>query len=73
MVDAQYFGIPEEESTREMEERILDVDSLEGLERGARSLARTAMHSAGFNDVEELQDAIRTGAMKLGAFLERYG
>lgn len=51
----------------------MDTDSLQGLEQGARALARTAMHSAGFNDVEELQDAIRSGALKLGQFLERYG
>lgn len=56
-----------------MEENILNADSLAGLEQGARSLARTAMQSAGFDDVEELQDAIRTGALRLGQFLERYG
>ena len=62
----QYFGIDEDaEANRIDEEGLLGVESLAGLEAGARDLAKKAMQSAGFEDVSQLQDAVRNGALKV--------
>jgi len=63
----QYFGITEEEQTPNLDEGILGVESLAGLEQQAKRLAVNAMQSAGFDDVGQLQDAIRTGATRVSS------
>lgn len=60
----QYFGRDEEEAD-EVQESILGIDSLQGLEHSARQIARNAMQSAGYENVGELQDALRSGALKV--------
>jgi ADP-ribosylation factor GTPase-activating protein 2/3 len=67
----QYFGVDDDE-VQQAEEGILGVESLAGLEASAKQMARAAMQSAGFDDVSQLQDAIRNGAMKLGDYLQRF-
>ncbi|CAH7689741.1 hypothetical protein PPACK8108_LOCUS24870 [Phakopsora pachyrhizi] len=63
----QYFGRPEDNSELidQAQESILGVDGLQGLEQGARDLAKSAMKAAGYNNLNELQDGIRSGAMKI--------
>jgi len=43
----------------------MNGDSLGGLEAGARQLAKAAMQSAGYDDVNQLKDAVRGGALKV--------
>lgn len=64
---AQYFGIDEEEADA-IEEGILGVESLSGLETQARKFVQSAMNQAGIHDVSSLQDAVRTGALKVRCF-----
>jgi len=75
-----YFGRDEDENGRaidEMEENILGVDSLSDLERSARDTARRLMNQAGIEDFNDVQAALRQGAMKLSDFFadaaQRYG
>lgn len=65
----QYFGREEEEDLDQVQESILGVDGLQGLEQGAKDIARSAMRAAGYNNLDELQDGIRSGAMKVRARL----
>lgn len=61
---SQYFGIDEDE-TQDIEESIMGMDSLQGLEAGARQLVRGVMQQTGIHDTASLQDALRTGALKV--------
>lgn len=62
----QYFGREEDDAELDqVQESILGVEGLQGLEQGARDLAKTAMRAAGYNDIHELQDGLRSGAMKV--------
>lgn len=63
----QYFGREEQQAEMldQAQESILGVDGLQGLEQSARDLAKTAMKAAGYNNIDELQDGIRSGAMKV--------
>lgn len=66
----QYFGRQDNpEMLDQAQESILGVDGLQGLEQGARDLAKSAMKAAGYNNINELQDGIRSGAMKLADYL----
>ncbi|KAH9810353.1 hypothetical protein DFH28DRAFT_1184351 [Melampsora americana] len=67
----QYFGREEQQNEMldQAQESILGVDGLQGLEQSARDLAKTAMKAAGYNNIDELQDGIRSGAMKLADYL----
>ncbi|MBW0517180.1 hypothetical protein O181_056895 [Austropuccinia psidii MF-1] len=66
----QYFGRDEpNEMLDQAQESILGVDGLQGLEQSARDLAKSAMKAAGYNNLNELQDGIRSGAMKLADYL----
>ncbi|EGG03664.1 uncharacterized protein MELLADRAFT_78536 [Melampsora larici-populina 98AG31] len=66
----QYFGREEQNEMMldQAQESILGVDGLQGLEQSARDLAKTAMKAAGYNNIDELQDGIRSGAMKLADY-----
>jgi len=67
---SQYFGREEQnEMLDQAQESILGVDGLQGLEQGARELAKSAMKAAGYNNINELQDGLRSGAMKLADYL----
>jgi ADP-ribosylation factor GTPase-activating protein 2/3 len=62
----QYFGREDQnEMLDQAQESILGVDGLQGLEQGARELAKSAMKAAGYNNINELQDGLRSGAMKV--------
>lgn len=67
----QYFGRGDDPSDLidQAQESILGVDGLQSLEQGARELAKSAMKAAGYNNINELQDGIRSGAMKLADYL----
>ncbi|OAV92439.1 hypothetical protein PTTG_07965 [Puccinia triticina 1-1 BBBD Race 1] len=66
----QYFGREDQsEMLDQAQESILGVDGLQGLEQGARELAKSAMKAAGYNNINELQDGLRSGAMKLADYL----
>ncbi|KAG0150308.1 hypothetical protein CROQUDRAFT_652499 [Cronartium quercuum f. sp. fusiforme G11] len=67
----QYFGREEQQAEMldQAQESILGVDGLQGLEQSARELAKNAMKAAGYNNIDELQDGIRSGAMKLADYL----
>ncbi|KAI9604664.1 hypothetical protein KEM48_002419 [Puccinia striiformis f. sp. tritici PST-130] len=68
----QYFGRGGDEQSEmldQAQESILGVDGLQGLEQGARDLAKSAMKAAGYNNINELQDGLRSGAMKLADYL----
>ncbi|GAA95050.1 uncharacterized protein L969DRAFT_89386 [Mixia osmundae IAM 14324] len=71
----QYYGIEEEPES--IEEGIMGVESLSDLEGAARQVARRVMQQAGFQDVNDLQDAVRNGALQLSDYLAnlsaRYG
>lgn len=60
----QYFGIEEDEANT-IEDSVLGIDGLQGLEAGARSLVRGVMQQTGIHDTASLQDAIRSGALKV--------
>lgn len=69
-----YFGREEDENGRaidEMEENILGVDSLSDLERTARETARRLMNQAGIEDFNDVQNALRQGAMKVSGMGKR--
>ncbi|GAA5982841.1 hypothetical protein JCM11641_004645 [Rhodosporidiobolus odoratus] len=66
----QYFGREEEEA--EMEESILAANGLGGLETSARDAVRQVMDAAGIEDLSDVQNALRNGAMKLSDMLARY-
>ncbi|GAA5934650.1 hypothetical protein JCM1841_001793 [Sporobolomyces salmonicolor] len=65
-----YFGRPEDEQV--MEESILSANGLGGLEASARDAVRQVMDAAGIEDLSDVQNALRNGAMKLSDMLARY-
>lgn len=67
----QYFGRSEEEED-EMEDSIMSANGLSGLEKGVQDVVRTAMEVTGFEDISDVQNALRNGAMKLSDMLARY-
>jgi ADP-ribosylation factor GTPase-activating protein 2/3 len=68
---SQYFGRDEDEA-EEMEESILSANGLGNLESSARDAVRQIMDAAGIEDLSDVQNALRNGAMKLGDYLARY-
>ncbi|GAA5909072.1 hypothetical protein JCM6882_001181 [Rhodosporidiobolus microsporus] len=66
----QYFGRDEDEA--EMEESIMAANGLGGLETSAREAVRQVMDAAGIEDLSDVQNALRNGAMKLSDMLARY-
>jgi len=67
-----YFGREEEEADA-IQENLLGVEGLAGLEAGAKDLVRKVMDQTGIHDVQGLQDALRQGALKMSDYLARYG
>ncbi|BGP41855.1 ADP-ribosylation factor GTPase activating protein, ER-Golgi transport [Rhodotorula kratochvilovae] len=65
-----YFGREEDEA--EMEESILSANGLGNLETSARDAVRQVMDAAGIDDLSDVQNALRNGAMRLGDMLARY-
>ncbi|GAA5961577.1 hypothetical protein JCM21900_006639 [Sporobolomyces salmonicolor] len=65
-----YFGRPEDEQV--MEDSILSANGLGGLEASARDAVRQVMDAAGIEDLSDVQNALRNGAMKLSDMLARY-
>ncbi|GAA5838692.1 hypothetical protein JCM11251_003265 [Rhodosporidiobolus azoricus] len=66
----QYFGRDEDEA--EIEESIMAANGLGGLETSAREAVRQVMDAAGIEDLSDVQNALRNGAMKLSDMLARY-
>ncbi|GAA5866880.1 hypothetical protein JCM8547_003905 [Rhodosporidiobolus lusitaniae] len=66
----QYFGREEDET--DMEESILSANGLGSLESSARDAVRQVMDAAGIEDLSDVQNALRNGAMKLSDMLARY-
>ena len=65
----QYYGLPEnEDSQNGAEESMLAANGFGGLEAGAREAVRNLMEQTGIEDVESLQNALRTGALKVSLF-----
>lgn len=50
-----------------MEDGILGVDSLQGLEASAKQIARRMMNEAGIEDFSDVQNAVRQGALKVSS------
>ncbi|GAA5860698.1 hypothetical protein JCM3774_006256 [Rhodotorula dairenensis] len=68
-----YFGRDEDEAQNaRMEESILSANGFGNLESSARDAVRQVMDAAGIDDLSDVQNAIRTGAMRLGDILARY-
>ncbi|GAA5977509.1 hypothetical protein JCM10908_004998 [Rhodotorula pacifica] len=73
-----YFGRDEDDSRNggsgggSMEESILSANGFGNLEASARDAVRQVMDAAGIEDLSDVQNAIRTGAMRLGDILARY-
>ncbi|GAA6054519.1 hypothetical protein JCM3770_005826 [Rhodotorula araucariae] len=65
-----YFGRDEDEA--QMEESILSANGLGNLEASARDAVRQVMDAAGIEDLSDVQNALRNGAMRLGDILARY-
>ncbi|GAA6016240.1 hypothetical protein JCM11491_003779 [Sporobolomyces phaffii] len=66
-----YFGRSENEE-QELEDSILDANGLGSLEQSARDAVRQVMDAAGIEDLSDVQNALRNGAMKLSDMLARY-
>ncbi|GAA5940489.1 ADP-ribosylation factor GTPase-activating protein [Sporobolomyces koalae] len=69
-----YFGRSEDEhgDGGDLEDSILDANSLGNLEQSARDAVRQVMDAAGIEDLSDVQNALRNGAMKLSDMLARY-
>ncbi|TKA56723.1 hypothetical protein B0A53_01918 [Rhodotorula sp. CCFEE 5036] len=71
-----YFGRDEDDMAQQhnaqMEESILSANGFGNLEASARDAVRQVMDAAGIDDLSDVQNAIRTGAMRLGDMLARY-
>ena len=61
----QYYG-RDEDDAQEMEDSILGANGLGGLEAGARDAVRTIMEQTGIESLDDVQGAIRQGALKVG-------
>ncbi|GAA5967278.1 hypothetical protein JCM3765_005588 [Sporobolomyces pararoseus] len=66
-----YFGRSESED-QDLEDSILDANGLGSLEQSARDAVRQVMDAAGIEDLSDVQNALRNGAMKLSDMLARY-
>lgn len=62
--DSQYFG-RDEEDAQEMEDSILGANGLGGLEASARDAVRTIMDQTGIESLDDVQGAIRQGALRV--------
>lgn len=60
----QYYGRDDDE-TQEMEDSILGANGLGGLEAGARDAVRTIMEQTGIESLDDVQGALRQGALKV--------
>lgn len=66
-----YFGRPDEEDQSQYgggnrgDEGLLGVESLSDLERAAKDTARRLMQTAGIEDMSDVQNALRQGAMSV--------
>jgi hypothetical protein len=63
---SQYFGREDEEG--DLEESIMSANGLGGLETSARDAVRQVMDAAGIEDLTDVQNALRNGAMKVRLF-----
>ena len=63
-----YFGRSESED-QDLEDSILDANGLGSLEQSARDAVRQVMDAAGIEDLSDVQNALRNGAMKVSAIL----
>ena len=61
--NSAYFGRSEEE--QDLEDSILDANGLGSLEQSARDAVRQVMDAAGIDDLSDVQNALRNGAMKV--------
>lgn len=59
----QFFGIEEEE--RETDQGLLGAESLGDLGNQAGKIAARIMEQTGMGKIEDVQDALRTGALKV--------
>jgi ADP-ribosylation factor GTPase-activating protein 2/3 len=59
-----YFGRSESED-QDLEDSILDANGLGSLEQSARDAVRQVMDAAGIEDLSDVQNALRNGAMKV--------
>ncbi|GAA5914042.1 ADP-ribosylation factor GTPase-activating protein [Sporobolomyces salmoneus] len=66
-----YFGRSESED-QDLEDSILDANGLGSLEQSARDAVRQVMDAAGIEDLSDVQNALRAGAIKLSDMLARY-
>lgn len=62
--DSQYFG-RDEEDAQDMEDSILGANGLGSLETSARDAVRTIMEQTGIETLDDVQDALRQGALKV--------
>jgi hypothetical protein len=64
-----YFGRDEDDMAQQhnaqMEESILSANGFGNLEASARDAVRQVMDAAGIDDLSDVQNAIRTGAMRV--------
>ena len=60
----QYFGRAEEDQ-EDMEESILSANGLGGLEAGARDAVRNIMEQTGIESLDDVQSALRQGALRV--------
>ncbi|ORY73829.1 hypothetical protein BCR35DRAFT_306935 [Leucosporidium creatinivorum] len=67
----QYYGRDDDEA-QDMEDSILGANGLGGLEAGARDAVRTIMEQTGIESLDDVQVALRQGALKLSDMLARY-
>lgn len=63
-----YFGRDEDEQQNaHMEESILSANGFGNLETSARDAVRQIMDAAGIDDLSDVQNALRSGAMRVSA------
>lgn len=69
---SMYFGRDEDEAASDMrmEESILSANGFGNLETSARDAVRQIMDVAGIDDLSDVQNAIRTGAMRVSLSLD---
>ncbi|KAK4048481.1 ADP-ribosylation factor GTPase activating protein, ER-Golgi transport [Microbotryomycetes sp. JL221] len=68
---SQYFG-RDDEDEQELEDSILGANGWGGLENQARDVVRNIMDTTGIENLDDVQSAVRNGALKLGDWLSRY-
>lgn len=62
----QYYGRDDDEA-QDMEDSILGANGLGGLEAGARDAVRTIMEQTGIESLDDVQVALRQGALKVSS------